>query len=250
MAELRTALSLFRRPSDRHCWMMTAAAVPAMQALLVIDLQNEFLHDDGRFPAHADSRVFMDNLAAFVPAFRDAGGLIVWVVAEYGAALGDAVLPIAAHDGTDSDLAIGDTHRGSTPCCVAGSHGALMHAAAERLVQAGVDVRLTKTWYSAFRDTGLAELLHGRDVHDVLVCGLLSNVCVLATANDALRHGFSTTVLTDCLGWRRLKSHARALDVIRGLGVRLGTSTEVLAHHVAADTEGIDSDATTAKYRA
>ena len=43
---------------------------------------------------------------------------------------------------------------------------------------------------------GLAAWLHERDVDQVDVCGIATDYCVRATALDAARAGFRTTVLT------------------------------------------------------
>jgi nicotinamidase/pyrazinamidase len=56
--------------------------------------------------------------------------------------------------------------------------------------------------YSGFEGTsadgtGLADWLRARDVEQVDVCGIATDYCVRATALDAARHGFATTVLLD-----------------------------------------------------
>jgi len=56
--------------------------------------------------------------------------------------------------------------------------------------------------YSGFEGTsadgtGLADWLHARDVGQVDVCGIATDYCVRATALDAARSGFTTTVLLD-----------------------------------------------------
>jgi len=45
--------------------------------------------------------------------------------------------------------------------------------------------------------TQLEPLLRGRGVERVVVCGLATDYCVKATALDAIRLGFETTVLAD-----------------------------------------------------
>jgi nicotinamidase/pyrazinamidase len=49
--------------------------------------------------------------------------------------------------------------------------------------------------YSAFQNTGLAELLAGLDVDEVYVCGLATDFCVKATVIDCIDEGFETIVL-------------------------------------------------------
>ena len=44
-------------------------------------------------------------------------------------------------------------------------------------------------------DTGLADYLHERGIESVVVLGLATDYCVKATALDAIRAGFKTTVL-------------------------------------------------------
>ncbi len=56
--------------------------------------------------------------------------------------------------------------------------------------------------YSGFEGTtadgtGLADWLRARGVEQVDVCGIATDYCVRATALDAVRSGFATTVLLD-----------------------------------------------------
>ncbi|KAA8892838.1 hypothetical protein FN846DRAFT_981614 [Sphaerosporella brunnea] len=73
---------------------------------------------------------------------------------------------------------------------------------------------VTKSWYSAFKDTGLLLILRGRIVTQLVIVGLMTNVDVLATAADAARHGFEVWVLEDCLGYRSQTAHVSALEVM------------------------------------
>ena len=65
--------------------------------------------------------------------------------------------------------------------------------------------------YSDFESTNLdlAAYLHEQAVDELFVCGLATDYCVKATVLDALRHGFKTIVLEDCI---------RAVDVQAGDG--------------------------------
>ncbi|TWD83407.1 nicotinamidase-related amidase [Kribbella amoyensis] len=49
----------------------------------------------------------------------------------------------------------------------------------------------------AFADTGLTELLAQRDVGSLVVCGLMSEMCVSATARTALARGFRVVLPRD-----------------------------------------------------
>jgi nicotinamidase/pyrazinamidase len=87
--------------------------------------------------------------------------------------------------------------------CPVGEPGAAFHPDLDvaRLEQVFSKGRFTAA-YSAFEaasPTGesLAEWLRARDVDLVEVCGIATDHCVRATALDALREGFTTTVLLD-----------------------------------------------------
>jgi nicotinamidase/pyrazinamidase len=67
----------------------------------------------------------------------------------------------------------------------------------------------------------LAEWLKGHDVDHVDVCGIATDHCVRATAMDAVRHGFSTTVLLDLVAGVAPETTERALREMGEAGVRL-----------------------------
>ena len=89
--------------------------------------------------------------------------------------------------------------------------------------------------YSAFFDnghrksTGLADYLRGRGVTEVFLAGLAADYCVYFSAKDALAEGFAATVIEDATraisaeGWEKAKADLQAQ------GGRLVQSTTLLA---------------------
>lgn len=92
--------------------------------------------------------------------------------------------------------------------CVQGSTGATLHPAvnwntADLILRKGT--RPLVDSYSAFREnhspngtrpsTGLAGWLHDRGIHEVHICGLARDYCVLWTAQDAANTGLKASVL-------------------------------------------------------
>jgi nicotinamidase-related amidase/alkylated DNA repair dioxygenase AlkB len=73
------------------------------------------------------------------------------------------------------------------------------------------DCVLATTNYSAFLGTKLLQHLRGRLVTELFICGCLTNVSVLATVIDAVRHGIKINVIGDCLGFRKQNRHDEAL---------------------------------------
>lgn len=76
--------------------------------------------------------------------------------------------------------------------------------------------------YSAFENARLAELLRERGVDEVTVTGLATDYCVRATALDAVRHGFTVTVLRDAIRGIAEDTSAAALDELASSGARIG----------------------------
>ena len=115
--------------------------------------------------------------------------------------------------------------------CVQGTPGAAFHAA---LQTAGADLVLRKGFrpgidsYSAFFEndrrtpTGLAGYLRERGVERVVLTGLATDFCVGFSALDALAAGFETVVLEDlCRGLDMEDSLVRMLNHIRAAGGRI-----------------------------
>ncbi len=115
--------------------------------------------------------------------------------------------------------------------CVRGSRGADFHpdltiAAVDCFLEKGTS--LEDDGYSDFESTNLdlAAFLREQAVEELFVCGLATDYCVKETVLDALRHGFATIVIEDCV---------RAVDLHPGDGRRaLATMRERGAAIVAS----------------
>ena len=91
--------------------------------------------------------------------------------------------------------------------------------------------------YSAFFDnargksTGLEEYLKTRNVSDLYLAGVATEYCVLYSAFDAVDLGFSVVVIADAC--RPINLHPsdekRAFEAMAAKGVKIQTSIEVLA---------------------
>lgn len=100
--------------------------------------------------------------------------------------------------------------------CVQGTPGAEFHpglkvGAIHCFIEKGTSME--DDGYSDFEATNLdlAAYLHEQAIDELFVCGLATDYCVKATVLDALRHGFKTIVLADCI---------KAVDVQPGDGAR------------------------------
>jgi nicotinamidase/pyrazinamidase len=69
--------------------------------------------------------------------------------------------------------------------------------------------------------TPLSDWLRSRDVDVVEICGIATDHCVRATALDARREGFATTVLADLTAGVAPESSERAVAEMRAAGVEI-----------------------------
>jgi nicotinamidase-related amidase len=82
------------------------------------------------------------------------------------------------------------------------TQGAKIHAAAEPL--AGEKV-FQKHFPNSFRETQLLETLRKQDVHDLMVAGAMSHMCVDATVRAACDLGFACSVIEDACATKDLE---------------------------------------------
>jgi nicotinamidase/pyrazinamidase len=182
------------------------------KALLIIDFQNDFTSGG----------------ALEVPGGDEIAVPVKQLASEF-----DHVL--ATRDWHPPDHASFETEGGPWPVhCVQGTHGAELHPAmADVEVDEIVDVGAEREdeGYSGFEKSGLADLLREREVKEVAVVGLATDYCVRASAIDACREGFDTTVVTDAIRAVDVNpgDGQRALEEMKAAGAKLATSDAVSA---------------------
>ncbi len=141
---------------------------------------------------------------------------------------------VATRDWHPPDHASFETEGGPWPVhCVQGTKGAELHPALREIaIDEIVDVGREREdeGYSGFEKSKLAELLRERDVEEVAVVGLATDYCVRASAIDACREGFDTTVVTDAVRAVDVEpgDGERALEEMAAAGVKLASTRELL----------------------
>lgn len=199
-----------------------------MRALIVVDVQNDFM-DDGALP---------------VPGAYD-------VVPLVNEAMKRFEIVVATQDWhPPGHGSFASSHAGRSPYeridlhgleqvlwpahCVQGEDGAAfvngLHTDRFTTVfPKGTDPRVDS--YSGFFDnghrnsTGLSAWLKERGVTDVSVLGVATDFCVKFTALDAVGEGFGTTLLVDACRGVDLNAGdvARAVEEMRAAGVTIGS---------------------------
>lgn len=175
-------------------------------ALLIVDLQRDFC-PGGKLPI-------------------EGGHEIVPIVNELiGKAVAAGAQVVASRDlhppGHSSFAALG----GPWPeHCVRGTDGAKLHPDL-RLPDTAIVVskarRVEREQNSAFDGTGLAEELRRRGIDRIWIAGLAEDVCVRASALDAIRVGFETHVVSAATRPITPEGGERARAEMRAAGVSL-----------------------------
>ncbi|KNB49361.1 isochorismatase family protein [Streptomyces caatingaensis] len=194
------------------------------RALIIVDVQNDFC-EGGALP---------------VAGGADVAAAITDLVGEATAGYAHVVASRDMHVDPGDHFSDHPDYVDSWPVhCVAGTEGSGFHpnlapALASGAIAAVFDKGAYAAGYSAFQGadengTSLEDWLHARDVDEVDVVGIATDHCVRATALDARRLGFTTTVLLDLTAGVARETVASAVEEMRRAGVKLAGSPVVAA---------------------
>jgi nicotinamidase-related amidase len=73
---------------------------------------------------------------------------------------------------------------------------------------------LDKPTYSLFGENGLEERLKARNADTLIVTGVETDVCVLATVFDAVDRGYHTIIVRDAVTSSSIESHQATMDLL------------------------------------
>ncbi|KAG9695215.1 hypothetical protein KCU95_g5051, partial [Aureobasidium melanogenum] len=137
----------------------------------------------------------------------------------------DSALPPS---GVDQDLFLSQDNPDDN-CCLPGSWGAELSTEVKDLVSPK-DVKIVKSYYSAFTSSSLLLMLRAKLITEVYVVGCTTNLSVYATALDAAQHGLSINLVEDCLNYRLKHRHNRAVQkLVEIMGASVTTSASVMS---------------------
>ncbi|MFC7310427.1 isochorismatase family protein [Streptomyces monticola] len=186
---------------------MSSQSVPpdAVEALIVVDIQSAFVTGDGAVPSAAPLLVRIEDL---IGRARDSGALVVHL----------------QNDGPD-----GAPDEAGTP-------GWELHFPVE---QGPREVTYRKTEDDGFAETELGAFLEKHGVRSVAVCGVMSEMCVGATARTALARGYRVVLPHDAHGTYDIPAAPGISDLVPAPMVSrvaewaLGDEVEIVAHAAA-----------------
>lgn len=189
---------------------------PAHAAVLVVDVQNDFLAEGGFFHQAgyelSGARAAIPPLKRLLEAARQAGVLVIFIQAIYDP------------EYLSGPMRERNLRRGLTMSrCLSGTWGAEFFEVAP---EPGEPV-VVKHRYSAFAGTELDGLLRQRGVRSLLLTGVTTDTCVESTARDAYFLDYYVTLVADCCGALSAQDHLGALARADRDFATVATSAEV-----------------------
>ncbi len=190
----------------------------ANTALLIVDLQNDFIHPNGAYARGGQGAAAIAGLPARVApiatTLRAAGGLVM--ATQFTLVPGRGGEPISSPHLLQLRpfLTKGDFAPGTWGQDVV-----------DELKP--IDVMIEKVAYSAFYMTRLEWVLRKLSVTRLLVCGIVTNGGVASTVRDAHVRDIDVTVIEDCCAAFTDQVHRAAIEGLRPVAT-ISTAAEVL----------------------
>ncbi len=185
--------------------------------MLVVDVQNDFCHQDGLF-----GKLGMDmsavqraarNIDQLLPMARKVGVPVIFIKME--------------HDENTNSRAWVDRYPvPRTDACVAGTWGAELYLVKPMDGEALV----VKHRYTPFVGSNIEYVLRAKDRKSVVVTGVATNICVEAVLRDAFTRDYDVVLAEDCAGAYSERAHQSTIDNTRAFLGRVVTSA-VLEEH-------------------
>ncbi|KAB8126985.1 cysteine hydrolase [Gracilibacillus oryzae] len=197
---------------------------PEETALIVVDVQNDFCHEDGSL---AKTGANLEMVSSMMPPLKN--------VIEHAKEAGVSVIYIQTihEESTDSKTWTNRFRNKEKPAvCRKGSWGSEFY---EINPQAD-DIVVIKHRYSAFINTRLESVLKTKGIKSLLMTGISTNVCVESTARDGFMLDYQIVLLEDCCASFSRKAHEMTLINIRDFFGNVATSDEIFNIRMPQET--------------
>ena len=149
-----------------------------MEALIIVDMSNDFVHDNGGLTAGKPAQEIVDGMLEVIMDYHKKGCPVVFAM--------------DAHEENDEHFKLWPSHN------VKGTWGQKLFGKLDEWHEEHKDeenvIWIDKPEYDAFYKTELAEILKASGVDEVLIGGVCTDICVFNTVYGAYKEGFKTKV--------------------------------------------------------
>jgi len=197
-------------------------------ALIIVDMQNDFVHPDGAFAQRArenPDKIDMKFLSGTIPhvkkladAFRKAGRPVVYIAHVLKPDYSDAQFPYwrAAPRGSQ---------RGNRTFIVEKTWGAQV---VDELAPEDGEHLVVKKGFGGFSNTPLDTILRNMGVTTCVVSGVTTCVCVSTTVRGGVEHNYRMILVQDAVAEVNRETHDAELKTMQRIFADVKTTDEVV----------------------
>ena len=191
----------------------------ANTALLVVDVQNDFCHNQGVFSKYKSATLdhveqAVSKLSALIEKCRQSNLPIIFIRTTHSDWTNSPSW-LKRMEGAGEKMRI----------CAPDSWGSDFYNVAPK----EGDCIVTKHRYSAFIGTDLDLILRSQGIENIFVTGVATNVCVESTARDAYHRDYNVILIDDCCGAYDNTEHGATLNNISKFFGTVTTSETLIA---------------------
>lgn len=209
--------------AERRCIIqmpktLAEKVAPEHTALLVIDVQNDFCHDEGIQARRGLATSFAQEMVPRLQKFLDEARRYKTFIVFVRTILTEWSISPVSHE---RQMRFPEHLR---LLCVEG-WGTEFYQVSP---QEGECV-VTKHRYSAFQGTDLELILKSRGIKTLILTGVATGVCVESTARHGYMEDFYIVLATDCAAARSIEEHNAAISNIDKYFGTVATSKEIVS---------------------
>lgn len=194
--------------------------VPSRAAVLVVDMVNDFCKPGGAMvlPGY---EVLVPKQRILIDAARAANAPVIWI-----------------HDCHRKNMRREREFLKRTPHCIEGTWGVEI---VEELGARPDEIHVIKRRFSGFFQTDLDLVLKDMQVDQLVIFGVVTNICVRSTVHDAFFNGYEVVVPRDCCAATGPREQESSLyDIATHFGVVSDSAAVAAAFAVGATIENHD----------
>ena len=187
---------------------------PERTALVLVDMQNDFVDDDGAF-----GRLGIDlsmygrmrpRLVSLLAAARDTGALVIHVqMTTLSGGISDSPAQIRFN------LRMHEAARAGGPPLRYAELDTFGHQFVTELQPRAEEIVVRKWRSSGFWGTNLDMILRSNGIETVMMTGCTTEGCVESTARDAMFNDYYVVIVEDCVGSDDPRQHEASLLLMR-----------------------------------
>jgi ureidoacrylate peracid hydrolase len=205
--------------------MMVVKPDISTSALIVVDMQNDFVHPDGAFgrraienPDQNIDMVFLSstvvNVKQLVETFREVGRPVIYITHVVKKDNSDAAIPYWRNP-----------RPGGRDSIVEGTWGAQI---VDELAPRKGEHIVVKKGYGGFNNTSLDTILRNQGVNNCIVCGVTTSVCVSSTIRGGVEANYRMVLVSDATAEVQKDLHEAELKILARAFGDIKTTDEVI----------------------